>query len=265
MKAFTKTMTSPSISVQLWSVKDELKADFHGTLTALANMGFEGVEFAGDFGPYASNPQQLHTLLSSLGLQASSAHVGFDQLSSETINSTLHFYKTLGVTSLYIPWDERAWDKDKIDEFITQLNAVHKTAQQLDMEIGFHNHDKEFLQFGDTTYWQHIADNTTASVPLQLDIGWVHYAKQNAIKLIKAYPKRTRSAHLKIVAKDNSLSPILGDNGFAWENIITSLRNDGHTQWLVVEQEQYPQGMSALQSVDASKRALDRILFLSTK
>jgi hypothetical protein len=35
---------APRIGVQLWSVKDEVKQDFEGTLTQLARLGFQGVE-----------------------------------------------------------------------------------------------------------------------------------------------------------------------------------------------------------------------------
>ena len=36
---------NPKVGVQLWSVRDALQADFAGTLAALADMGFDGVEF----------------------------------------------------------------------------------------------------------------------------------------------------------------------------------------------------------------------------
>ena len=52
------------VSVQLWSVKDTLKNDFDGTLKSLAEMEFDGVEFAGDFGPYSNNPAALKAKLS---------------------------------------------------------------------------------------------------------------------------------------------------------------------------------------------------------
>ncbi|MGC3990185.1 MAG: hypothetical protein QM796_10985, partial [Chthoniobacteraceae bacterium] len=46
---------APRLGVQLWSVKDEVKKDFEGTLTRLAGLGFEGVEFAGEFGRFAND------------------------------------------------------------------------------------------------------------------------------------------------------------------------------------------------------------------
>ncbi|MFM9745770.1 hypothetical protein ACKI2C_50300, partial [Streptomyces brasiliscabiei] len=72
-------------------MKNELKQDFDGTLNALANMGFNGVEFAGEFGNYKENPSALRTRLSNLGLVASSAHIGFDSLTKDKLESTLLF------------------------------------------------------------------------------------------------------------------------------------------------------------------------------
>lgn len=62
--------TTPQLSVQLWSVKDAMQADFEGTLTKLAAMGFDGVEFAGFFGNYANDPAGLKAFLDKLGLKA---------------------------------------------------------------------------------------------------------------------------------------------------------------------------------------------------
>ena len=58
----------PPLSVQLWSVRDFVKEDFNGTLGKLAELGFKGVEFAGDYGPYKDNPAKLKSFLDSLML-----------------------------------------------------------------------------------------------------------------------------------------------------------------------------------------------------
>lgn len=249
------------ISVQLWSVKDILKQDFDGTIASLADMGFNGVEFAGDFGPYKDNPNQLKKMLASHNLVASSAHIGFESLSEATINHTLLFYKTLGVKILFVPWDERAWQPKGIDSLITQLSAVNDTALKFGMQVGFHNHNREFEQFNQATYWDYIASNTANALPLQLDIGWVHYAGKDPLYYITKYPKRTLATHLKVrTHEDDDLSPIFGENSFPWHKIIQSLITDGGTKWLVIEQEEYPNGLSPLQSVAKSKVNLDKIL-----
>ncbi|UJX27907.1 sugar phosphate isomerase/epimerase (plasmid) [Pseudoalteromonas sp. CF6-2] len=249
------------VSVQLWSVKDTLKNDFHGTLKSLAEMGFDGVEFAGDFGPYSNNPAALRAKLSELGLVASSAHIGFDALSENTIDSTLLFYKTLGVTTLYIPWDERAWHPEGVKSLVKELTKVSDYATRFDMKIGFHNHNKEFNAFNNATFWDYIATNTPKTMPLQLDIGWVNYADKDPIYFIKKYPNRTLATHIKVrTIKGSNMSPIIGENNIDWSAIIDTLESHGDTKWLVMEQEEYPNGLTPLQSVAKSKQNLDKIL-----
>ena len=249
------------VSVQLWSVKDTLKNDFHGTLKSLAEMGFDGVEFAGDFGPYSNNPAALRAKLSEFGLVASSAHIGFDALSENTIDSTLLFYKTLGVNTLYIPWDERAWHPEGVKSLVKELTKVSDYATHFDMKIGFHNHNKEFNAFNNATFWDYIATNTPKTMPLQLDIGWVNYADKDPIYFIKKYPNRTLATHIKVrTIKGSNMSPIIGENNIDWSAIIDTLESHGDTKWLVMEQEEYPNGLTPLQSVAKSKQNLDKIL-----
>ena len=256
-----RTIEPAKVSVQLWSVKDDLKADFNATIKALADMGFEGLEFAGDFGPYADNPSALRNKLDDLNLVASSAHIGFDKLSDTQLMGTLLFYKTLGVSNLFVPWDERAWNPKGIIPLAKQLKGLNEIAQKYDMHIGFHNHNKEFEQFNNETYWDAIASNTPNNLPLQLDIGWVHYAGKEPIHFIQKYAGRTYAAHLKVrTHKDDGLNPIFGENNYPWKKIIKSLITDGGTKWLVIEQEEFPTGMSPLQSVAKSKANLDKIL-----
>ena len=259
--ATANTSDSVKVSVQLWSVKEALKADFNATITSLADMGFQGLEFAGDFGPYENNPRALKNKLASLDLVASSAHIGFDALTDTRLMETLLFYKTLGVTTLFVPWDERAWDPKGIMSLTKQLTAMNEIAQKYEMQIGFHNHNREFEQFNNATYWDAIASNTPTNLPLQLDIGWVHYAGKEPLYFIKKYAGRTYATHLKVRTHENDgLSPIFGENNYPWGKIIQSLITDGATKWLVVEQEEYPDGLTPLQSVAKSKANLDKIL-----
>ena len=90
------------IGLQLWSVKDEIKQDFEGTLTKISQLGFQGVEFAGEFGPYKDNPAGLKTFMDRNKLQCAGAHMHFDVLVPERFEATTAFYKTLGCTNLVI-------------------------------------------------------------------------------------------------------------------------------------------------------------------
>lgn len=248
----------PKLSVQLWSVKEDVKKDIDGTLQQLANMGFEGVEFAGEFGPYKDNPIALKKRLDELGLKGSGAHVSFEQLNEQNIYKTIAFYQTLGVKNLIVGWDVRAWAKDGVGEIVTELNAAAKRLAPYGMQTGFHNHEKEFNPFRASTFWDYIAKNTPKHVILQQDVGWTTYARKDPIEYVKRYPGRTLTTHYKAKLPPGTEGklPIIGKDIINWPGLLQVNSTVGETKWIVVEQEDYPVGLTPMESVEASLKGL---------
>lgn len=243
----------PQISLQLWSIKDDLKRDFEGSLRRVAALGFSGVEFAGDFGPYANNPQGLKQFLDQLGLKAAGAHVGFDKFNDKNFYATVAFYQTLGCQNLIVPWDDRIATKNGALQVAKELREVAVKLRAFGMRTGYHNHHEEMLEVEGKTIWQWIADNTPAEVILQQDVGWTTYAGKNPIEFVRMYPGRTLLTHYKAkLPKGESGTPIIGKDRIQWKPLYLSNRDLGGTQWLTVEQEEYPNGLSPFDSVKAS-------------
>lgn len=263
-----KNKAIPKISVQLWSVKHELKKDFKGTLTKIANMGFDGVEFAGDFGPYKNDAKGLKIFLNGLGLQVSAAHVKFTAFSTENFEKSIAYYKVLETDTLIIPWDERAWDTKKVDSLITELTSLHTKLKAKGFHFGFHNHDKEFNDHKGSTFWDHIAKSTPEDFVLQLDVGWVTLAEKSPVEYINRYPGRTLTTHIKaklpeaVAAKiaTNGKRPIVGDDVTDWPAVLKADITVGGTKWFVIEQEEYPDGLTPLQAVELSKKGLEKAI-----
>ncbi|HEY7885060.1 MAG TPA: sugar phosphate isomerase/epimerase [Cellvibrionaceae bacterium] len=252
----------PRISVQLWSVKDQISEDFEGTLKKLAAMGFDGVEFARNFGPYANNPAGLKAFLAEIGLEASGAHVGTDDIAPGKIHQTIAFYKTLGADHIVVPYDERAFDAKGIDKLIAELNTAAKTLEGYGMQTGYHNHAQEFGDFKGATYWDYLAKNTSDKVILQLDVGWATVAGKDPIAFVESYPGRTLSTHIKASLPEGTEGKrqILGDDVTDWNAVISAMKKSGGTQWLVLEQEEYPDGLTPMQAVEKSMQGLQTIL-----
>lgn len=261
--AFAATApTQPQLSVQLWSVKDALSADFKGTLKRLADMGFQGVEFAGIFGPYENDPKGLKKYLKSLGLKASGAHVPFEKLSAENFAKTVAFYKALDCHYLIIPMDKRAQTPEGAAQVAADLTAVEAKLAPLGMHTGYHNHKVEMLDQEGTTSWDVLGKGTPKSVVLQQDVGWTEVAGKDPVEIIKHYPGRTITTHYKAAAPEpgNSENPIIGQDTTDWKALIQANKTIGGTLWLVVEQEVYPSGMDSMQSVEASLKGLKKVI-----
>jgi sugar phosphate isomerase/epimerase len=263
-----KNKDIPKISVQLWSVKNELKNDFEGTLTKLAAMGFDGVEFAGDFGPYKDNAKGLKDFLDNLGLEVSAAHANFNVYEDSVFEQTVAYYKVLGADTLIIPWDERAWNSNEVDNFIKDLNGLYTKLVAEGFRFGFHNHDQEFNTHNGSTFWDHIAKSTPDDFVLQMDVGWVTLAEKDPVEYINRYPNRTLTTHIKAkLPKDvqarmdiNGKRQIVGDDVTDWDGVLKADIMLGGTKWFVIEQEEYPDGLTPLEAVELSKKGLDKAI-----
>lgn len=252
---------APRIGVQLWSVKDEIKRDFEGTLSSLALLGFQGVEFAGDFGRFGKDPEGLRDFLRNNGLVCAGAHVLLAQLSAENFAATTAFYKAAACNDLIIAFDGRAFTTSGGRQVASELTALSVKLASLSMRIGYHNHAEEMAGAEGQSAWDVLAEGTPPNVILQQDVGWTRYAGKSPVALIERYPGRSLSLHYKAKSpKGAGAVPLIGQDGADWAAITRAARSAGGTQWLIVEQEEYPNGLGQLEAVAASMRGLQSVL-----
>lgn len=258
----SQAATQPKLSVQLWSVKDDVSKDFEGTLKHLSAMGFQGVEFAGNFGSYSNNPAGLKAFLAKNNLKISAAHVHFDKFTPENFAATVAFYQAIDCKYLIIPMDDRAQTIEGAKAVAQALTALEEKLKPYGMHTGYHNHKVEMQDQAGTTSWDIIAKNTPASVVLEQDVAWTEAAGKDPVAIIKQYPGRIIATHYKAAApgENPNENPIIGKDTTDWKALITANRNIGGTQWFVIEQEIYPDGLTPMQSVEASLKGLQKIL-----
>ena len=251
----------PQLGVQLWSVKDEIKQDFKGTLTKIGQLGFQGVEFAGEFGPFRDDPAGLKAFLAQNGLQCAGAHMHLDQLAESRYAATTAFYKKLGCSNLIISMDARGASTAGSAQMSRELTALSARLAGQGMRIGYHNHAQEFAGDVGTTPWDVIATNTPNAAILQQDVGWTTFAGKDPVAYVRKYPGRTVSTHFKAKLPEGSKgTPIIGQDRTDWAGLAQAVRQVGGTDWIIIEQEEYPHGMGQLETVAASLQGLRAVL-----
>ncbi len=252
-----KVPDEPRIGVQLWSVRDEVKKDFDGTLTKLAGLGFQGVEFWGYMGKYGENPAGLRAFLDKSALRCISAHVYLSELVPASFDKTTAFYKTLGCTDLIIGWDQRAYTMEGSPVVAAELSALSGRLAAVGMRIGYHNHDKEMVGAEGQTPWDVLAKGTPHNVILQQDVGWTSFAGKDPVAILKRYPGRSVSMHYKAkFAQGTSGIPLIGQDRTDWAALTAAAKSVGGTQWLIVELDDPPNRMGQVEAVAASLRGL---------
>lgn len=250
------------LGVQLWSVRDQVELDIDDSLAQLAALGVQGVEFAaGRFGRYANSPSALRLVLAKNGLACIGAHVRLDALTAATFASTTSFYQALGCTTLIIARDARAKTIDGAAEVAGDLASLAAKLKGVGMQLGYHNHAEEMHGADGATPWDVIARGTPATVLLEQDVGWTTFAKKDPAALVARYPGRSIYLHMKSKSPDGAAGiSIIGQDRTDWRAVLTAARTVGGTQWLVVELDEPPAGMGAMEGVAASLRGLQAIL-----
>ena len=179
------------IALQLHSVRDKLFSYFAGTLEAVANMGYEGVEFAG-FGDLSAD--EVKELLVKNNLKVVGSHTGIDQI-SDNLDGLIAYNKTIGNKNIVIPAAELKTQAD-IDNFAKIVNSAEPKLCENGLTIFFHNHDSEFNKIGDKTILDLLFD-ACPNMKSELDVCWAHVAGVNPAEYIKQNIGRTSLLHLK--------------------------------------------------------------------
>jgi sugar phosphate isomerase/epimerase len=186
----------PNPGVQLYTVRDELKQDFRGTLTRIAALGYREVEFAGYFD---QPPKAVRSLLDGLGLAAPSAHVG-EALLGPQAQRVIDEALAVGHRFLVFPWvDPAQWrDLDGWKRRAQAFNRAGELCRRAGLQFCYHNHHFEFATLqGQRPYDLLLADCDAALVQIELDVFWAAVARQDPLRLLQQQPGRIPLVHLK--------------------------------------------------------------------
>ena len=190
--------------LQLYTVRDALGADMEGTLRSVAGVGYREVELAGLPGVTA---QAMRASLKRHGLDAPSMHASYDRLRRD-FDSVLEEARILGASYLVCPSVDAGERKTAEDwkRVCKTLNAIGRIVRNHGLVLAYHNHDFEFVPFGDgTTPFRLLLTETDArDVKLELDVYWVAKAGQNPVQYLKDGQDRILLVHLKDLAPNGS-------------------------------------------------------------
>lgn len=250
------------IAVQLYSVREDCRQDFDAALGQVAAMGFAGVEFAGYY-HYEDRPAELRKRLDGLNLKAAGTHVRTSAFAADAISRTIDFHQAIGCRLLIVPSDAAFTDPEKSRALADVFNRTAERLKPLGMACGFHNHKAEFGSDGGKTWWDLFAERTSADVILQQDCGWTTMAGLDPAALIRKHPGRTKSTHFKPVVLPQhaqTRKALLGEDSVDWAAVYAACVAVGGTEWIVVEQEEYPDGRSPMDCTRQSLAGLRKIV-----
>ncbi|MDH4197518.1 MAG: sugar phosphate isomerase/epimerase [Candidatus Aminicenantes bacterium] len=221
------------IGVQLYSVRQAAAKDFAATIEAVGKMGYTGVEFAGYYG-WDAKPKELRQLLDANGLKCCGTHTGIDTITGDNLKATAELHSILGNSFLIVP-SLQAQDAQGWVDLAKQFNEIAPRAKALGMRIGYHAHAGDFRKLGETTPWEIFFDNTNADVVMQIDTGNCMSGGGDPVAILKKYPGRSATVHLKEFGGPEAA--VIGQGVVRWQEVFDVCEMTGGTSWYVVEHE----------------------------
>ncbi len=237
LDARTTSAKLPHIGIQLYTVRSLMAKDVEGTLAALAQIGYDQVEFAGYFN---RTPTQIKAALAANKMRSPSTHMGFPT-TDDAWKKSVDDAKAYGHDWIVIAWLDAAqrptgagWDK-----LAERYNALGAMAKAGGLKFAYHNHDFELVPaMTGTALDTLIAKTDPALVSFEMDLYWVVKGGADPLDLIKRYPHRFPLMHVKDATAAPARAMVdVGSGTIDFAKIFAQQKTSGMTNIFVEHDE----------------------------
>lgn len=188
-------MSTVPLSVQLYTVRDDLAKDRDGSLRRIADLGYSGVE---PFDPTA-DPEGFKRVVDDLGLAVPSIHAA--ALVRAEPEPVFEAVATLGTELVIVPAGiahEDFTTHDGIARAADLLNGLAEQAAAHGLRLGYHNHWWELEGRVDGVHGlEALAARLDPAVFLEVDTYWAAVGGADVPALLGRLGDRVRALHVK--------------------------------------------------------------------
>ena len=241
------------VGVELYSVRDECKADFHGTVAAVSKIGYQGVEFAGYWGLSA---KEIRKMIDDNGLVTCGTHTQYGDLLPDKIDATIEFNQIIGNKFVICP-SMTGKTKQEWLERAKMFNDLSDKLKPLGMWIGYHAHAHDFQLIEGESAWDIFFGNTKREVIMQLDTSNCREGGADPVAVLKKYPGRARTIHIK--SHGAGPEAVIPEGDINWKEVFAFCEGKGKIEWFVVEHETSKDPLDAVKRTFESLKNLGKV------
>jgi sugar phosphate isomerase/epimerase len=235
----TRHCTTRPWGIQLYTVREQARADLTGTLSTLAAMGYSEVEFAG---LYDHGAAEVRAMLDGAQLTAPAGHVAMETLSDARIERTIEDAVTLGHRYLVVPSIDG--DPRSVEGYAAAaetFNRAGRTVRAAGLTLGYHNHDADFASLDGATggrcgYDILLQRTDPALVAMELDLFWIRKGGRDAFDYLRSETGRFRMVHIKDMDASGRMVD-LGLGVMPWRELLDAAAAAGVTHWFAEHDE----------------------------
>jgi sugar phosphate isomerase/epimerase len=198
----------------------------------------------------------LRKLLDDNGLATVGTHTALITLQAENLQKTIDLHKTLGNRRLICPYMQAKTAENWV-ALAKQFTDIAAKAKEQDMVIGYHSHAGDFNKFDDgRTPWEIFFDNTPKELIHQIDLGNTLSGGGDPMAMVKRYPGRTKTAHIK--EHGGAPDAAIGEGKIDWKSTLETLETTGGIECYIVEHETGKDPLERIQTCLANLRKMGR-------
>lgn len=251
-----------TIGIQLYSLREVISSDVNGVIEKVAKAGYQDVETYGyskERGFWGLESKAFRELLNTNGLISSSGHYDFGQYmetgNTDAVKTYIDAGLELGQDYLTVPYlgEEVRGSADAYKAIAEKLNKAGELCKASNLKLAYHNHDFEFQQFGGTSGYDILLNETDASlVGFEADLYWFARGGKDPLAYFKQQPGRFVMWHVKDMDKNSpELNTEIGSGSINYKEIFSQAKLSG-VERVFVEQENFAASMDPFQSITQS-------------
>ncbi|WP_159613134.1 sugar phosphate isomerase/epimerase [Glutamicibacter sp. JC586] len=208
------------LSIQLYTLRENIAEDLASTLQRVAEIGFTQVE------PYnfVARVDEYAEELTKNKLSAPTAHA---PLLASDYDEVFTAANKLGISTVIDPFipAEHWQDEQSIKATAEKLNAAARRGAEYGIKVGYHNHDWEISnEIHSTTALEYFASLLDPEVVLEVDTYWAAVGGVDVVDLLESLAPRVVALHVKDgpQSKNNKEQVAVGSGSMPVDRILAA-------------------------------------------
>lgn len=240
---------SGALGLELWTYREQAKADLNSTLATIRRLGFTDIEAPNFFG---QSPAAFRALLDRHGLTCSSIVTSYASL-GDNPDTVAANAKAVGATQVVVAQIPRLgpFGQEHIAKAAADFNRFGEALARHGLRFAYHPHGFEFVRTPSGFLFDELVRLTNPRfVDFQMDVFWIYHGGGDPVAYLEKYPGRFTTLHLKDLRKGephgtpvgkapNPTSVALGTGQLDFPAILRAAAKAGVKRYYIEDESPY--------------------------
>lgn len=256
-------LAAHELGLQLFSLRHQFAEDPAKTLDQIQQWGLHAVEGSRDL--YGYTVEEFRAELDKRGIDVVSSDTSFEELRDNPMAAVYRakFYGASYTTFYWVPHGENFLFEDA-QKTVDVMNQAGALLKKHGVTLQYHAHGYEYLPYKNETLFDYIIQNVDQA-KFQMDVFWTKHGGMDSTALLKKYPGKFTSLHLKDRKKgtensskgsaDGDTNVVLGQGDVGIAAVVAEAKKQGIRYFFLEDEssrvvQQIPASLSYLQSLE---------------